>query len=726
MHIVGGEKGDAFIAFSNDEDARQAMARDGGTIKDGSVKLMLSSRSEMKQVIEQARNATIAMKGTTTADSLNNKPTVKNDLTSINVAAAPIHTSTAPADYGGVAVSTSSTAAVAAAEQAAAYDQAARLNQLYGQSRPGLDNAGGNGLNPNAMHSRVAGYVDHSSHLNNPAMTMAQANALASAGVMGGLAMESLQPMAGLSQMYPQIGGDLKGSVAAAAAAAAVAAGALGQMSLPPTIDRWTVELRGLPFSIEPQEIQDFFRAIGLFVQKDNTKILVDERGFTTGGAIVKLHTQKDFELALLLNKRFLGSRRIDVMPMLVDQPFPPVLPPAALAAAGHNALGLGMALGPIAGGAPTVYDALVGGPGVSGGMGGPFPLDHQAEETEYESEKKRHTLFMKGIPFGGCNEADIKQFFSPIPVSDVVVLFEKSGKPSGDAYVEFVGEANLEAAMLRNRKYMGHRYIELFPVSKHELRRAKQTSLAGRPVTGPAARGGFRGSGSGVTGRKTHCIQITGLPPTANNRDLTNYFGEVDAPPYAVHIMLQADGLNAGEAFAEFVSLEHQRRALRRDGEMMGNYRVSCQSVAHEFMQKVVGLPETRQSPSPPSTRGGGGRFRGGGSRGRRGRSRSPQRSRTRSRSVESRGGHDGSESGSTNGGCMVLMENIAARATEEDLCAFLEEYGIDQSKIRLESSNDGQVASIEFPGVSVAERAIRQKDRKYLIGRCISMKRA
>ena len=32
VHIIGGEKGDAFIAFQSDEDARQAMARDSNLL----------------------------------------------------------------------------------------------------------------------------------------------------------------------------------------------------------------------------------------------------------------------------------------------------------------------------------------------------------------------------------------------------------------------------------------------------------------------------------------------------------------------------------------------------------------------------------------------------------------------------------------------------------------------------------------------------------------------
>ena len=57
VHIIGGENGDAFIAFSTDEDARQAMKNDGGYIGSTQIKLFLSSKSEMQSVIAMAREA---------------------------------------------------------------------------------------------------------------------------------------------------------------------------------------------------------------------------------------------------------------------------------------------------------------------------------------------------------------------------------------------------------------------------------------------------------------------------------------------------------------------------------------------------------------------------------------------------------------------------------------------------------------------------------------------
>uniref|UniRef100_A0A8C8ZZW5 RNA-binding protein 12B n=1 Tax=Prolemur simus TaxID=1328070 RepID=A0A8C8ZZW5_PROSS len=55
VHIIGGEIGEAFIIFATDEDARRAISRSGGFIKDSSVELFLSSKAEMQKIIEMKR-----------------------------------------------------------------------------------------------------------------------------------------------------------------------------------------------------------------------------------------------------------------------------------------------------------------------------------------------------------------------------------------------------------------------------------------------------------------------------------------------------------------------------------------------------------------------------------------------------------------------------------------------------------------------------------------------
>ncbi|GMT28374.1 hypothetical protein PFISCL1PPCAC_19671 [Pristionchus fissidentatus] len=60
VNIVGGDDGDAFIGFATDEDARQAMRKNNGLIHNAEIRLFLSSRTEMKEVIDNARAASSA------------------------------------------------------------------------------------------------------------------------------------------------------------------------------------------------------------------------------------------------------------------------------------------------------------------------------------------------------------------------------------------------------------------------------------------------------------------------------------------------------------------------------------------------------------------------------------------------------------------------------------------------------------------------------------------
>ncbi|TRY84949.1 hypothetical protein DNTS_019027, partial [Danionella cerebrum] len=64
VHIIGGERDEAFIMFASDEDARRAMMRSGGCIKGTPVNLLLSSKSEMHSLLEEsARKADSKTRG---------------------------------------------------------------------------------------------------------------------------------------------------------------------------------------------------------------------------------------------------------------------------------------------------------------------------------------------------------------------------------------------------------------------------------------------------------------------------------------------------------------------------------------------------------------------------------------------------------------------------------------------------------------------------------------
>ncbi|XP_072267014.1 RNA-binding protein 12B [Pyxicephalus adspersus] len=57
VHIIGGKIGEAFVIFSTDEDARRAMSRTGGIIKNAHIQLFLSSKTEMQNTLDMSRRS---------------------------------------------------------------------------------------------------------------------------------------------------------------------------------------------------------------------------------------------------------------------------------------------------------------------------------------------------------------------------------------------------------------------------------------------------------------------------------------------------------------------------------------------------------------------------------------------------------------------------------------------------------------------------------------------
>ncbi|CAL8248499.1 unnamed protein product [Merluccius merluccius] len=77
------------------------------------------------------------------------------------------------------------------------------------------------------------------------------------------------------------------------------------------------------------------------------------------------------------------------------------------------------------------------------------------------------HYVHMRGMPFQATGR-DIAHFFSPLPVSKILIEFGPDGRPMGEADVYFRSHQDAVSAMSRDRLHIGERYIELFLNSKN------------------------------------------------------------------------------------------------------------------------------------------------------------------------------------------------------------------------------------------------------------------
>lgn len=308
----------------------------------------------------------------------------------------------------------------------------------------------------------------------------------------------------------------------------------------------------------------------------------------------------------------------------------------------------------------------------------------------------------MKGLPFGSCTPRDVEEFFQPIPLLNVEIERDGRGKPSGNAFVEFERKLDYDRAKTYNMRHMGHRYIELIPL--HKL---------GKPSGGPQ---GGPGGGGGQHRPPTFCISVGGLSPGVTSQDLKNFFGASAARPFAVHIMLTPQQLNAGEAFLEFADKEGYKRALKQDGcLLMGRDRLLIQPVPYEMvMGAIKGGPGGGGGGGPGgpgfggSGQGGGPGFQGG-----------PPPARNNNNSLppppppfEDRG-------------ATLLAVDCSTKAVEEDYCAFFDKFAItpDRVKLSVNGRTGGLEAIISFYSRPEAAEALRISNGKFFFGRTMKL---
>lgn len=228
---------------------------------------------------------------------------------------------------------------------------------------------------------------------------------------------------------------------------------------------------------------------------------------------------------------------------------------------------------------------------------------------------------------------------------------------------------------------------------------------------------------------KPTHCVNVTGLPPSITNADLTSYFKDCGAVPYAIHIMLKANGLNAGEAFLEFSSPEHQRMAATRDGDVINNSRISVKEVPFHVMRKVVGRPLVPPIIGPRN----GNEFRPNFEE------RRQFGNRDRDRFDDRRGGRGGGRGGRmspnrrrdpfADARCVVHASNVPYKATNEELKNFFADYATVEGGIERRMNERGMAtpeARIAFRSSLEAERAVKAMHKKFIQGRPVFLRLA
>ncbi|XP_058180598.1 uncharacterized protein LOC131299068 isoform X2 [Rhododendron vialii] len=105
-------------------------------------------------------------------------------------------------------------------------------------------------------------------------------------------------------------------------------------------------------------------------------------------------------------------------------------------------------------------------------------PPARSKRSLEKDQMEYTEVLKLRGLPFS-VTKSDIAEFFGDFNVTDDKIRIGRrpDGKTTGDAYVEFASAEEAKEAMGKDRMSIGSRYVELFPSTPDEFRRAESKS---------------------------------------------------------------------------------------------------------------------------------------------------------------------------------------------------------------------------------------------------------
>ncbi|KAJ8435808.1 hypothetical protein Cgig2_024791 [Carnegiea gigantea] len=179
----------------------------------------------------------------------------------------------------------------------------------------------------------------------------------------------------------------------------------------------------------------------------------------------------------------------------------------------------------------------------------------------------------LRGLPFN-CTDIEIIKFFAGLDVVDVL-LVNKSGRFTGEAFVVFASPMQADLALNRDRQNMGRRYVEVFRCKKQDYYNAvaSEVNYEGiydndHPNSPPSQ------SWKSVDKEHleyTEILRMRGLPFSVTKEQIVKFFGDFNVTEDKIHIACRADGKTTGEAYVEFASAEEAKKAMCKDRMTIG-----------------------------------------------------------------------------------------------------------------------------------------------------------
>lgn len=252
--------------------------------------------------------------------------------------------------------------------------------------------------------------------------------------------------------------------------------------------------------------------------------------------------------------------------------------------------------------------------------------------------------VVLRGLPFA-ASEDDVKKFFKSmdIPFENIRLIRFRDGKTSGFGFVKLNSQDDVEHALLMDKNHIGSRYIEVYPSDETELHHLVLMARSGSDIR---ELNKFIGSQHRDVKRKdfvrrkllTRYAYINGVPPGHQYKEVRRFFQGRLIGRNCIHLLKERGSSDfSGEGYVEFADNDECRKALKMDGQRLGNSVMTVEPCPEEEFVEVVGIDQIQD---------GGGREKRGGDRSSRRRDRTPSPARRRMMAyTKTYGGREGEE---------------------------------------------------------------------------------
>ncbi|KAM9325152.1 heterogeneous nuclear ribonucleoprotein H3 [Gastrophryne carolinensis] len=203
----------------------------------------------------------------------------------------------------------------------------------------------------------------------------------------------------------------------------------------------------------------------------------------------------------------------------------------------------------------------------------------------------------VRGLPWS-CTREEVLEFFSDCGIVDGIdginFTMSKEGRPSGEAFISLESQEELKKALEKDRKYMGHRYIEVFKSNNTEMEWVLKHNNSAD-------------SDSSTDGT----VRLRGLPFGCSKEEIVQFFSGLRIVPNGITLTVDYQGRSTGEAFVQFASKEIAEKALGKHKERIGHRYIEIFKSSRNEIRSSYEPPRRMlgQRPGPYDRPMGGGR---------------------------------------------------------------------------------------------------------------------